>query len=486
MVWGRTRRRPHDRASALAWLASVVVSAGMQVPVAAEPQEAPASTPPDESRIERLERELAETRARLEELLRDRQRQDAEGPARPEVEARIDELERRVDILAGELETTLLGAATGARADQVQFGFGPAASKIYRTEEGLSIGGYGELLYTNPEATRDNGTRSGQKARLDLTRAILYFGYKFDEHFLLNTEIEYEHATTGGSGEVSVEFAYLDFLWREEVNLRGGLLLVPMGFLNELHEPVAFLSVNRPAVERTILPSTWREGGAGIFGEIGPVQYRTYVLNGFDAAGFTAGGLRGGRQKGSKALAEDLAWVGRADVTPVPGVLLGGSIYLGDSGQGLHDTAGRKLDVRVKIFEGHAAWRWRGVHARVLGTLARVGDVTGLNDALGLTGAKGVGRELHGYYVEVGYDVFSLLPLGEQSLTPFYRWEVVDTQREVPSGFTSGAANDAQVQTFGVAYQPNANLIFKVDFENWSNEAGTGVDQINVGGGFVF
>ena len=100
--------------------------------------------------------------------------------------------------------------------------------------------------------------------------------------------------------------AALDFLIRDELNARMGLLLVPMGFLNEVHEPPFYYGVNRPDVERLIIPSTWREGGAGLFGRIGDmVQYKLYAITSMNAAGFDDSGLRGGRQNGNRALAEE-------------------------------------------------------------------------------------------------------------------------------------------------------------------------------------
>ena len=71
----------------------------------------------------------------------------------------------------------------------------------------------------------------------EVITAVLYFGYKFNDRFLFNSEIEFEHGSTEDDGEVSVEFAYLDYLWRKPLNVRAGLLLLPLGFVNELHEP---------------------------------------------------------------------------------------------------------------------------------------------------------------------------------------------------------------------------------------------------------
>jgi hypothetical protein len=428
---------------------------------------APAAFAQSEERVRELERQVEQLKAEIAAM-------KGSGDA-----DRLSELERRLEVLAGEIEKMKIGEAAAA-ADESQYGLGPAASKIYRTDRGLSIGGYGELLYQNFDGERDDGAESGRTDTFDLLRGVLYFGYKFNDRWLLNTEIEYEHA----GGEVSVEFAYIDYLWRPEASLRGGLLLVPMGFINELHEPTVFLGANRPDVERLIIPTTWRENGFGLFGEAGPVSYRTYIVNGFRGAGFTAAGLRGGRQKGNQAKAEDFAWVGRLDFTGVPGLLVGGSAYVGDSGQDLETPGGEGISVGTSLIEGHLEWRWRGLEFRALGVQAELDDVADLNRALGLTGSQSVGEKLQGYYLQLGYDV--LAGRGERSLTPYARWETYNTQDEVPAGFRANPANDVEVLTLGVALKPIEQLILKIDHQNYDNAAGTGVDQFNVLLGYVF
>ncbi len=393
------------------------------------------------------------------------------------------ELAEKVDILAAELEKIRLGEEV-VEADESEYGFGPAASKVYRTEQGLSIGGYGEMLLEAPDSEKDDGSASGKDNQFDFLRGVVYFGYKFNDRWLLNTEIEFEHASTGISGEASVEFAYLDYLHRPELNFRTGLLLVPMGFINELHEPTVFLTARRPEIERTIIPTTWRENGFGLFGEVGSVRYRTYVVNGLRADKFSSSGIRGGRQKGSKAISEDFAWVGRVDYVPAPGWTLGLSAYLGDSGQHLEDAQG-SIGVSTTIFEGHVEWRHGGFQLRGLYAQAELDDVGRLNDALGLSGSSSVGETMSGYYVEVGYDVFSQRG-GEAQLIPYVRFEDYNTQDEVPTGFSASASKDVEILTLGVAYKPIDELIFKFDFQDQDNGSGTGLDQFNLAVGYIF
>ncbi len=424
-----------------------------------------------EERIQQLEREVEALRGQVAAM---------KSGGGQEDDARLTELERRIEVLAGEIERLRIGEAA-ATADTSQYGFGPAASKVYRTERGLSIGGYGELLYQNFDDERDDGAPSGKTDTFDLLRGVVYFGYKFDDRWLLNTEVEYEHA----GSEVSVEFAYVDFLWRPQAGFRAGLLLVPMGFLNELHEPTVFLGAMRPDIENVILPTTWRENGLGLFGDLGPFTYRTYIVNGFRGAGFTAGGLRGGRQKGNQAKAEDFAWVGRLDFTGMPGLLAGGSAYVGDSGQDLKTPAGRDVAVGTKILEGHLEYRWRGLEFRALGVQAELDDVADLNAALGLTGSASVGERLSGWYLQLGYDLLAGRG-GQTSFIPYARWESYNTQHEVPAGFRANRANDVESLTLGLAFKPIDQLILKVDHQNYDNMAGTGTDQFNVLFGFIF
>lgn len=394
------------------------------------------------------------------------------------------ELMRRLNILAEEIERLRLGEAA-ASADESQYGFGPAASKIYRAERGVSIGGYGEMVYNNFAKDRDDGVAAGKTDQFDFLRAIVYVGYKFNEKWLFNSEIEFEHASTGKAGEVSVEFAYVDYLYRPEFGLRFGVLLLPMGLINELHEPTVFMGVGRPDIERVIIPTTWRENGAGVFGNAGILSYRSYIVNGLKGSGFSSGGLRGGRQSGSKAQANHFAWTGRLDVTPRPGILFGGSVYAGFSAQNL-TLNNQELNVSTRIYEGHADIRYQGVWFSLLGARADVGDVAELNQVSGFTGNASVGETLQGYYVQAGYDLLTRTPYSAQSLMPYLRYESFNTQDAVPAGFSKNPANDVQSLTVGLAYYPESRVVFKLDYKNVDNDADTGVNQFNAAVGYIF
>ena len=397
------------------------------------------------------------------------------------------EIRRQIEILGQEIEALKTPAAaeqTVAGSEQ-QFGLGAAATKVYRVDRGLSFGGYGEMLYENYSGTVDSGSRATTRDQFDMLRAILYTGYKYNDKVIFNSEIEYEHGSTGSGGEVSVEFAYLDFLARPELGVRTGLVLIPMGLLNELHEPTAYLGAKRPVTENAIIPSTWREMGAGVFGESGQLSWRGYVVNSLNGRNFTAGGVRGGRQKGARALAEDLAITGRLDWQPVVGTTIGASFFSGNTGQS-NLVSNNVVDARYTVYDLHADARFRGVVLRGLWSRGSLDDAAELNALNSLTGNRSVGKTMGGWYAEAGYDLSSLLPFGETSIMPYARYEQVDTQRTVPTGFLRNPANDQSIFTYGFQFKPIPQTVFKVDYQNVDNEAGTGLDQWNIGIGYIF
>ncbi|MFT4541917.1 MAG: hypothetical protein ACI841_000192 [Planctomycetota bacterium] len=395
--------------------------------------------------------------------------------------ANEDDLEKRVSELEATIEVLLEEAERDQMPDlftplgKSQHGLGPAASKIYAKDEGVSIGGYGEFLLTDP---------AGGDRQFDAYRSILYAGFKFDEHWLFNSEIEIEHGSTGvveedddghteSVGSVSLEFGYVDYLHNDSFGARAGLLLVPVGITNELHEPITFLPANRPQTEKRIIPTTWRENGAGVFGSTeSGFDWKAFVVNGLDGNSFSSSGLRGGRQKGAKANAEDFGVACRLDYSGTPGLTVGASIYHGDSGQS------GPQDLTTTIAEVHAIYETGPWSMRALAAQATVDDVAAFNG-----GDAGVAEGMHGHYVEVGYDLFSeLVPVEGQSLSPFVRYEGLDTQSELPSGQTKASDQDDTIMTVGLAYQPIDNIIIKMDYEDWDE----GTDRFNLLLGYVF
>ena len=401
-----------------------------------------------------------------------------------EQEADIAELERRIDVLAEEIER-LRSGEDDERLDideARRLGLAPSAAAAYAIDRGVSIAGYGEMLLENYADVNQGGSPTGRTTQFDYLRAILYAGYRFSDKLLFNSEIEVEHAK-----EIFVEFAYVDYQATESFGLRGGLLLVPMGLVNEFHEPTVFLGAERPVTESRIIPSTWRENGGGVYGAFDQVSFRAYVLNGFDGSAFSSGGLRGGRQKGAKAKSTSMAFTGRLDVTPTPGVFFGASFYTGDSGQGEIVVDGTEYGIGTTGFDLHGQAQVRGFDLRGLFARASLSDAARLNQALGKSGSGGVGEGLQGAYVQVGYDLLSQVPeAGGVGLTPYVRYERVDTQDRMPAGFVRSLSTDNTYFTFGIELKPDPGVVLKVDHAWVSNDANTGVNQFNINLGYAF
>jgi len=391
-------------------------------------------------------------------------------------------LDRKTSVLAEEVEKIRTEMFIPEDIEyKSAYGLGPAASKVYQVGKGLSVGGYGEFNYQSFV----NDEKDNEQDNADFERLVLYVGYKFTDNILFNSEIEFEHASTDKKGSVSVEFAALDFFFNDMVNARAGMLLMPMGFVNQIHEPPFYFGNNRPEVERTIIPSTWREIGVGLFGELMPgLTYTTYVVNGMDAKGFGSSGVRGSRQKGSKARAEDLAFVGRVDYAPsqLPGVTFGASAYLGNSGQN-QDFNGQQVDAFTQLYEAHLQWKYRGLEFRTLGSWGLI------DDAAVLSADKGevVGEENYGWYAELGYDVLPhIFPETEQYLAPFVRYESMDTVATAPTGWADDLTKDREIFQVGLQYKPIPNVVIKADYRNFDSEGGDLPDDFNLGLGFIF
>ena len=452
--------------------------------IAAEAQTA-AAEQDQAARIKDLERRIADLEAAL--------KSGADAASRAE-------LQRRLDLIAAELEALRVGEAAKPRELKSMYGLGPAASKVYSEDHGVSIGGYGEMLLQDFAAQSDDGTRTGEDTTFDLLRAVLYFGYKFDSKFVLQLRdrVRARHhrrrRRAEGRGLGGVRHARLHGAQGGE-RARGGCVLLPVGFINEMHEPPTFLGARRPDVERAILPSTWREIGAGAFGDVGPFAWRAYVINGLNAEGFSGDeGLHEGRQDGSEAAARDLAFTARVDYHGVPGLLAGASYYTGESGQGAEDAAGDVIHGQVTLYDVHADYRTHGFQFRALWTSVQVEDAEAINrDILGLDPndpaqvTQSVGSRMLGYYGEAGYDILALR--GEetrQSVIPFVRMERYNTQDRVPSGFQSDGANDVRIMTYGVAWKPRPQLSIKLEFQDFDRADDSGTDQINAGIGYLF
>jgi len=340
---------------------------------------------------------------------------------------------------------------------------------------GSAFGGYGELTLNIP------GNAPGV---VDLRRFVLFFGHDFTDRIRFYSELEVEHAVVSSDdqGEAELEQAYLDGLLSRRLNVRGGLLLMPMGIVNVYHEPPSFNGVDRPDVDQFVIPSTWREPGVGIFGElVEGLRYQLYFVNGFNANGFTArSAIRDGHQEAQLARAGDWGAIGRLDYEPILGTVLGVSAYGGRSGNTLTSTVGR---VPIGLFDMDARFRRGGFSARAEFALLLMGDTAALNQAL-LAGtpeqqeAGPVASQARGGYAEIAYNLLRVLAPGQdQALVAFTRFDYADTQASVPAGYAARLEFRRYAQIVGLTYLPIPQIALKADYRRHWFGAGEGYNE---------
>ena len=258
-----------------------------------------------------------------------------------------------------------------------------------------------ELHYNKPQF---------QDGILDFHRFVLLVTHRFSDRVRFVSEIEIEHAVVEGleeGGELELEQAYLDFLLTRGFNLRAGMLLVPLGIINERHEPPVFHGVERPLVDTVIIPTTWFDVGAGVHGEIGRGwRYRAYVMAPLNAAEFSADeGIREGQQHGSEANAGRIAVTGRVEYVGYRGLTIGAGVWSGRSGFEFRPT----FDVPVTVGEIDARYARRRIELRGQFAQVSISNADQLNDALAIrTGVNpNIARTLRGFYGEGSYRIVS-------------------------------------------------------------------------------
>jgi hypothetical protein len=350
-------------------------------------------------------------------------------------------------------------------------------------EEHTTIGGYGEVHYTNP-------TGADTPGEVNVRRFVVYLAHSFNERIAFRSELEVEDAKVEGGesgGEVALEQLYLDYTLSPAAIIRAGLVLPPIGIINETHEPPTFNGVERPSFDQNVIPSTWRDIGVGLVGTLpgsSGLNYRVFLLNGLVASGFSAGaGIRGGRQEGKEASFANPSLTGRLEWAG-PGLRIGGSFWYGGSanqdpalGTGTFDNAVALVSADARYDTG--PFMFRGVVANV-----SIADA----EAIDATYGTAVGSRIAGGYVEGAYNVLaSLLPATAQQLNAFVRYERYNTQAGVPAGVTRDDALARRITTFGLSYKPVYNVVFKGDYQLRRNRAGVGQDeQLSLGVGYQF
>lgn len=336
--------------------------------------------------------------------------------------------------------------------------------------------GYGELHFNHPK-TGAMSQSAGDE--IDIHRWVIGLAYEFSDRIRMDMELDFEHAFN----EPEFEYGFLEFDLTKTVSARVGSVLMPVGQLNEFHEPPLFYSVERPYTETSMIPTTWQENGAGLIGRLmqGKVAFRVYATAGLDASKFnTLNGLRSGRSKSVKSKIEDWAGVGRVEVSPNKYLTIATSGYIGGADQS-NPALGYVL---VKIWEGDIRFRYESLE--FAGTCTR----TEINGAERVSAAAGqtVGSAMQGGYVEAAYRLKKLLfpESSPADLALFARFERFNTNHEVPTGYAADRRAFRRIWTTGLAFYPLSSVVLKADGEFWKDGTDDTVERLNLGAGFMF
>ena len=370
----------------------------------------------------------------------------------------------------------------------------------------LGLWGYGEIYYTHP-------THDARRTEADLARAVFGIGYRFDDRTNFNSEFEVEHAVSSADdvGEFEVEQFYVDHQLSDNVNVKGGLFLMPFGLLNEHHEPTAYYGVQRNFVETLIIPSTWREGGIGVHGsnELG-LNWDAGITTGFDLSAWNnspedpqyrtaldledndVAPLQATHQELHLANAQHLSQYVSLNWAGMPGLLLGGAVFTGETA--LPEVPANLPKSRVTLWEAHA--RWTPGNADISAVYAHGSISKTATYNLDNTGvANPLPASFLGYYVQGAYTVWQD---GGYRLSPFVRWEHYDMASSyagIAPGFSTvptGLASDGspwpqprdRVSTVGTNFYINPHVVLKADYQHF--EVNPDLSRVDLGLGVSF
>jgi hypothetical protein len=425
---------------------------------------------------------------------------------RPAAAATTDELEAKLQALAAQVqalqsEVATLKAQNATAGGQVR-GAQNAARPGATTGNGVSASasaaaataatgqaargvdwfGYGEINYSRP---KDDS--SGTTA--DVGRFVLGASYRFDDRTRLVSELEVEHAVASAddSGEVEVEQAWLERQLADSTYAKLGLFLIPSGMLNENHEPTRYYGVFRNFVETAIIPSTWRELGVSVEGNIASgLRWDVGVTTGSDLSKWDAISTEGIEsplgaihQEGQLARAGDLSGFVAANYTGIPGLRLGASLFAGDISQGQPGFDNNKL----ALWETHARWTPGAWDFSALYAHGHISNTAAVN--LTLVGNPTlIPEDFYGWYAQAAYA--ATLP-NAWTLAPFARFERVNTASSyafIGTGLTPDALRAEEVTTVGFNLNFAPGVVVKIDYQSFDRDPAS--NRIDLGLGYQF
>lgn len=411
---------------------------------------------------------------------------------------RVDDLSRQLDALKAEVrelkvQNQALAAPAAAYPNPppaaVAANAPPPAdngvvSALPSVLERASLSGYGEVNYNryDHDASRTEAT---------LRRAVFGIGYRFNENTRFVSEFEVENSVVSASdgGEFEVEQFYIDHRITDWASVKAGLILIPSGYLNEVHEPPRYFGVERNFVETAIIPTTEREGGVAVHGSVlDGLNYDAGLTTGFNLANwdFTstdgqASPLGSIHQELSNARAADIAEYAALNYNGVPGFNVGASVFTGGAGQSQPNFAAAHS--RFLLWEAHTRWRPGRWDLSALYAHGSLSDTAAAN--LANAGAiTPIPEAFHGWYLQGAYRLWQH---GTLALSPFVRYErynTGDTYAAQPAGLGTPGRETETVRTYGFSFFLNPDVVFKADYQQFGLDRAA--NRVNLGLGLQF
>lgn len=357
------------------------------------------------------------------------------------------------------------------------------ADKDENESDSTQVGGYGEAIYSHY-------TKGDEPDSADLARFVLFFGHTFNDKLSFNSELEIEHAIASSedAGEAELEQAYVNYRVSDAFNVKTGLFLIPLGILNETHEPPTFYGVRRNDVETRIIPTTWREGGIGLHGLLASgLQYDVGLTTGFDSGKLddSRTAIRSGHQEMSEANANDLSVYAALNYAAMPGLLIGGGLFTGDTGQdGASNPLLEGVGARLTLGDAHVRYSVGGLELQALYARGTLGDASKVNAAL-LTSDEpfAAPKTFTGWYAQAAYHVWHR---GDFDAAPFARYEYIDIEQleDAAAGLFEDPANHEHILTAGVNFKVHPQVVFKADYQSFDTDESR--NSFNLGVGYMF
>ncbi len=373
---------------------------------------------------------------------------------------------------------------------------GLAASKVYQSNSVVSLGGYGSYYYKKYTDFKNYGSVSANDTRetseTNILRFVPYFGFKFNDWIVMNTEVEFENGGARSDGSknykyVIVEFSYLDFMFDEKYNLRVGHVLVPFGNINLNHEPTSYLTADRPLVETYIIPSTWHTNGALVYGTYKGLDYYAGIVTSPDSGQFTEGRFIQMGRLGARQFTDDLSFVARAEYDLIAGLNIGASVMYGNSSPLQETSLGEtssdiEADVSISMAEVHASYQANGFDVQALAVVGSLGD-----EYKKLSSDDNViSGSVNGQYLTVGYDMLHTRKTS-QKLYGVLDIERIDLDADDETTYSD---NYKFVQySAGIAYYPDPKVVVKAEFatKDYASNAKLADESVfTASAGFIF